>query len=302
MKRTKNFSMREMRNLRSIVYEKTGYYIKKRCLLVQAFTRSSYSAQYGGENNEILEFIGDRVLDYYVVKIIAERYGYVKTQRNVSFAGDCEYAFRGHARDFTELKKKIVSNATLACKIDEWNLTQYMIAGKCDITNQVADQEKVKADLFEAILGAVAVASQWNPKVLQNAVEKMLQIESYLMEMDGQQYKPDNFSADNAVSTLKELAEQGYCSVPIYEYGSPENLGYDKNGNPHWVCTCKVAEWALIRQVWASSKKVAKKYATYLVLCDHFEFCNEYGENGPWLIWKYENGRLRPYHKDGVSQ
>lgn len=49
MKRTKNFSMGEMRNLRNIVCEKTGYYVKNRCLLVQAFTRSSYSAQYGGK-------------------------------------------------------------------------------------------------------------------------------------------------------------------------------------------------------------------------------------------------------------
>ncbi len=297
MKRTKSLSMREMRNLRSIVYEKTGYYIKNRSLLVQAFTRSSYSAQCGGENNEVLEFIGDRVLDYYVVKAIAERYGYVKTQRNVSFDGDCEYSFKGHARDFTELKKKIVSNETLACKIDAWNLTQYMIVGKCDINNQVADQVKIKADLFEAILGAVAVASQWNPKVLQNVVEKMLQIEDYLMEIDGQQYKPEHFSVDNAVSTLKELSEQGRCSVPVYEYGSPEDLGYDENGNPRWVCTCKVAEWALIRQVWASSKKLAKKYAAYLILCDHFEFCNEYGENGAWLSWRYENGKLQPSHK-----
>lgn len=297
MKKSKNFSMREMRSLRDFIFQKTGYRIKNQCLLVQAFTRSSYSAQFGGENNEILEFIGDRVLDYYVIKIIAERYGYIKTQSNFSFNGDCEYAFRGHAKDFAELKKKMVSNVTLAQKIDEWNLIQYMIVGKCDINNQIENQEKVKADLFEAILGAVAVASHWNPTVLQSAVEKMLQIEDYLIELDGNQYKPEYFSVDNAVNTLKELAEHGQCSVPKYEYSSPEYLGYDENGNPRWVCTCWVVEWAMMRQVWASSKKLAKKYAAYLILCDHFEFCNEYGENGTWSSWKYEDGKLIPLHK-----
>ena len=29
-------------------------------LLFQAFTRSSYSSQHGGENNEVLEFLGDK--------------------------------------------------------------------------------------------------------------------------------------------------------------------------------------------------------------------------------------------------
>lgn len=35
-----------------------GYYFKNKFLLYQAFTRSSYSNQYGIENNEVLEFIG----------------------------------------------------------------------------------------------------------------------------------------------------------------------------------------------------------------------------------------------------
>ena len=56
------------------VQDKIGYQFDNPDLLLQAFTRSSYSTQYGGENNEVLEFIGDRVLDYFVIKIIADEF------------------------------------------------------------------------------------------------------------------------------------------------------------------------------------------------------------------------------------
>ena len=59
------------------VEKKISYYFNNRDLLLQAFTRSSYSTQFGGENNEVLEFLGDRVLDMYVVKVIADRFGFV---------------------------------------------------------------------------------------------------------------------------------------------------------------------------------------------------------------------------------
>ena len=46
------------------VQKKINYWFDNTDLLLQAFTRSSYSSQYGGENNEVLEFLGDKVLDY----------------------------------------------------------------------------------------------------------------------------------------------------------------------------------------------------------------------------------------------
>ena len=56
------------------------YSFENENLLLQAFTRRSYSQENGGENNEVLEFIGDRVLDYFVIKIIADEFGFMKEQ------------------------------------------------------------------------------------------------------------------------------------------------------------------------------------------------------------------------------
>lgn len=288
MRRVNDYSFSERKKLKNIIFEKTGYYMRSNCLLDQAFTRSSFSTEQGGENNEILEFIGDQVLSYYVVKIIAGHYGALNS--------DCEYTFRVRENNFTKLKQEFISNETLAKIIDEWEITEYLIVGKSDYLNEVDKQVKVKADLFEAILGAIAVESKWDSAVLEKAVGQMLSIDEKVKLVIQTDYRPIEFDIENAVTTLKELAEHGECSVPQYKYGTPEQLGYDKDGNPRWVCTCIIIndKTGIGQQVWSSSKKAAKKAAAYLVLCEHFELQNQYGINRKHGIWKYENGKLMP--------
>ena len=60
---------------RNYVQVHIDYHFKNIGLLEQAFTRSSYSAEHGGGDNEILEFIGDKALDLVVVKYLSEKYG-----------------------------------------------------------------------------------------------------------------------------------------------------------------------------------------------------------------------------------
>ena len=110
------------------------------------------------------------------------------------------------------------------------------------------------------------------------------------------EYRPPQFDIENAVNTLKELAEHGRCSMPKYEYGTPEHLGYDEDGNQRWCCTCSVIseKTGITRQVWSTSKKATKKAAAYLVLCDLFELQNQYGVNGKYTIWQLKDGKLMP--------
>ena len=57
------------------IQNQIGYKFKNLDLLQQAFVRRSYSQENGGENNEVLEFIGDKVLDLFIVKFLIEKYG-----------------------------------------------------------------------------------------------------------------------------------------------------------------------------------------------------------------------------------
>lgn len=259
------------------VQQKISYWFNNLDLLFQAFTRSSYSTQYGGENNEVLEFLGDRVLDYYVVKVMADRYGYTKSQLNYynPDKDDDEFCIKAHRNEqsFTELKKEIVSNATLAKLIDKLGFAKYMFLGDSDIDNKVWKNEKAKADLFEAILGAIAIDCDWNPDELQNSVEFMLNIEDFLADVQDGEERPEDCSLENAVNTLKELAEHGRCSIPEYDQPDEEIQG---NGNLKWMCSVYVRSWGIRKTAYATSKKLAKKYAAYLVLCDVFALPNEY--------------------------
>lgn len=262
------------------VERRISYHFRNKSLLYQAFTRSSYSAENGGENNEVLEFIGDRVLEFYVTKIIAERFGFIKSQTDYfdENEDDDEYCIKAHRneQDFTELKKEIVNNTTLAKIIDKLGFSKYLYLGKSDIDNKVWSQEKVKADLFEAILGAIAIDSDWNPDNLQNSVEFMLQIEDFLVDVeDGMDERPTKFMLENAINTLKELAEHGRCSIPEY-YQLDEQIIRD--GNIWWECTCVVRSWAIKKTAYATSKKEAKRYAAYLVLCDYYGLPDEFDD------------------------
>ena len=67
-------SREERIEIRKIIREKTGY-LMDISILDQIFRRSSFAAETGENSNEIFEFIGDQVLNYYVVKIIANRCG-----------------------------------------------------------------------------------------------------------------------------------------------------------------------------------------------------------------------------------
>ena len=264
------------------VQKKIGYWFDNEDLLLQAFTRSSYSSQHGGENNEVLEFLGDRVLDFYVVKVIADRFGFVKSQSDYyDEENDLdEYCIVAHKNeaDFTELKKQIVSNETLAKTIDKLGLFKYMYLGDTDLENPKFKDNliKVKADLFEAILGAVAIDSDWNQDELQNVVEFMLQIDDFLVDVDTEEPRPSKFQLENAVTTLKELAEKGRCSIPEYYQSEEQVLMSD--GSLMWECTCYIRSWAMKHTAYATSKKEAKRYAAYLVLCDFYGLPDEFSE------------------------
>lgn len=274
--------MQDLREHLDDVQKKIGYWFDNEDLLLQAFTRSSYSSQHGGENNEVLEFLGDRVLDFYVVKVISDRFGFVKSQSDYyDEENDLdEYCIVAHKNeaDFTELKKQIVSNETLAKTIDKLGLFKYMYLGDTDLENPKFKDNliKVKADLFEAILGAVAIDSDWNPDELQNVVEFMLQIDDFLADVDTEEPIPSKFQLENAVTTLKELAEKGRCSIPEYYQAEEQVLMND--GTLMWECTCYIRSWAMKHTAYATSKKEAKRYAAYLVLCDYFGLPDEFAE------------------------
>ena len=172
MRKTKNYTLQEQEKLKKIIQERTGYLIQSDKLLEQIFTRSTYSAQKGGENNEVLEFIGDQVLSYVLVKKLSRYCG--------DWSEDGEYIFRLREHHLTTIKQELVCNENLCEIVDSWGLAKYVVAGPKDWPNGLDDQPKARADLFEAILGAIALESGWNTEILEKAVHRMLSLDKRL--------------------------------------------------------------------------------------------------------------------------
>ena len=59
--------------------------------------------------------------------------------------------------ELTEIKKLLVQKKTLASRIDDLGLSNYLLMGHGDIIQNIGAENSVKEDLFEAILGAIAI-------------------------------------------------------------------------------------------------------------------------------------------------
>ena len=220
---------KEMNLIFKMVQGQIGYTFKNPDLLKQAFTRRSYTEENGGENNEILEFIGDKALDFAVVKLLIGRYGkmkngdpvdgskniYLRMQPNVCREANefsCDYS----ESELTELKSRIVRKKNLAQRIEEMGFSDGLIMGKSDIKNNVLSGMSVKEDLFEAIVGAVALDSGWDSPIIQSVVEAMLVLDDFI-ESD----RDDNYvrliqeweAEKNGVIPLFWFKEQSYTST-----------------------------------------------------------------------------------------
>lgn len=175
-----------------------SYEFKDQNLLTQALTRKSYSQENGGTNNEVLEFIGDKVLDIAVVNYLANKYG------NVEQDGFCSQLDEG---ELTRLKARMVEKKNLAKRIDELGFSDFIRMGKGDTLNNINQELSVKEDLFEAILGAVAIDCNWDYNRLFEVVEIML--------------NPDTFdesdSGKNYVDLIIEHETKKWHTIPYFK-------------------------------------------------------------------------------------
>ena len=179
-----------------------GYEFKNSDLLQQAFLRRSYSKENGGEDNEVLEFYGDKALEFIVMKKLSEYFG--ETTQNG------KYASQKTEGELTEIKKKLVCKKMLAHRIDMLDFANCLLMGKGDEAQNAQDQESVKEDLFEAILGAVAIDCNWNTKILEDVVDKMIDIEHYINNgLEDEQ---------NYVDLIQQWCQKKYFDLPKYKF------------------------------------------------------------------------------------
>lgn len=201
---TERIFIMEKELLWKMIQGQIGYEFKNLDLLKQAFTRRSYTAENGGENNEVLEFIGDKALDFAVVKLVIQNYGHLPNSDSVVNSFSCDF----DEDELSKIKSRMVCKKSLARRMDELGFSKYLIMGKGDIQNNINKEDSVKEDLFEAIIGAVVLDSGWNQGIIQSVIEAMLVPEDFLK----------NDADTNYVRLIQEWEMQENGCIPWYKY------------------------------------------------------------------------------------
>ena len=249
------FDQETINDIKSII----GYPFKNQELLEQAFTRRSYSMENGGENNEILEFIGDAALNLVAVKILREEFGYFnkRKQQNPNYyylweTYESTFSSDKDEGQLTEIKKRIVRKSTLANAIDNLGLQNYLIMGRGDRKKHVEQSNSTKEDLFEAIIGAIALETNWDINIIQKTVEHMIDINDII-----------GSDEDSYISDIQNWSLKHYDVLP--DYSVCKYLPNEMNvGAPEWAKPNTI--WSIINQFNRGEFDSNTKYASLLAL------------------------------------
>ena len=194
------------------IQDRLDYAFNEPKLLRQAFTRKSYSDERNGaHHNEVLEFYGDKALEFVVMKKLSVCYG-DRTQNG-------KYTSIKTEGQLTDIKKNLVCRKMLAHRIDVLGFADYLLMGKGDIGQNAQHLDSVKEDLFEAIIGAVAIDCYWDTETLEDVVDTMLDVEYYLN---------NGFNDEkNYVDLIQTWCQKKYGELPYYEFYRTDDEVFD---------------------------------------------------------------------------
>lgn len=250
-----NFPFSKIENL-------LNYKFNNNHLLLQAFTRRSFSHENPEyPHNEILEFIGDAIIQSSLTAIITDKF-------QIS-TGTYKYS----EGTFSKMRSHFTLGSSQADVIDRLGLSKFILCSNGDKLNHVPDVPSVQEDLFEAIIGAIALDSNYNLECINKILTSLFDLNAFFSELSDQPTISDTnehtsralqiinlygpiTNDTRAVNILHELHQKG-----IVKY-----LSYDlMDLNTSWECICSVDE-IIVGPVYSSRRNLAKNTAAYLAL------------------------------------
>ena len=119
----------------SLCEELIGYTFKDKMLLRKCFTHSSYAHENGEQDNELLEFFGDAIIQFVVTEYLVK---------------NC----KGDEGDLTKKRIDLVSKAPLLRAVKELKIHDKILLGNgLNLTS--SHQEKLYSSLYEALVAGI---------------------------------------------------------------------------------------------------------------------------------------------------
>lgn len=189
--------MKNEANLRKL-QEELGYRFKDPALLVRSLTHVSYERQKSEGHNEVLEFLGDAVLDLAVSDLLMRK-NPEKPEGVLS-----------------KMRAALVNATALAEKAANLDLGSLMRIGKGEELSGGRSKPSILAGAFEAVLGAVYRDGGYQPA--QQVVERYFGADVTAKRLGQHDYK----------TRLQEISQMLFRAPPVYQVVSETGPDHEK--------------------------------------------------------------------------
>ena len=207
-----------------------GYRFVNENLLRQAFTRKAFAEEKGVADSEVLEFLGDTVLNTAVTLEMVQQVTHVEeNQPYKSFHSNYDEG------ELSRIRSRFISQKHLSARALELGLDQYILYGEGE-----KPSESAMGDMMEAVLGAAAVDSDWDWKQLEALVNRLVafQISDSLIRPN---YYYEIFNAWHQKYFGKMPEYDVRQEMPLRKSRQSDDGNSDGNNENHygWYCTLR---------------------------------------------------------------
>jgi ribonuclease-3 len=206
-------------------------------LLQKALIHSSFAFEQAqiGNNNEILDFLGDAVLDLVIGHTLCKRYPEMREG------------------ELTRLRSSLVNETHLASMARELDLGGYLCLGKGEDASNGRNKSSILSCAYEAVIGAIFEDSDY--KTVETIICSFF--------VPAMAAKKEELLIADAKSRLQEALQEKFNEAPSYRIDNEEGPSHQK------IFTVSVVfrETALGAGT-ASSKKEAEQKAAAVTLAE----------------------------------
>ena len=223
------------------VENKIGYVFKDKLLLRKCFTHASFAYENQAENNEILEFFGDAILDFIITEYLYENE-------------------KGDEGDLTKKRANLVSRQPLQEAVFRMELDKFLLLGSCQKKNRNLE-DKMYSSLYEAIVAGLYIDGGIIPtrKFIISTLIKYKNGKKEIVKQKTVDFKSalQEYVQKRKLGTIKyqDVNKVGPDHAPIFEvalYIDGKKMGTGKGSSK------KQAERQIAEKVLLKYKKVKK--------------------------------------------
>lgn len=196
-----------------------GYEFINENLLRQAFTRRAFGIEYEVGDSEVLELIGDAVLNTVVTREITRQL----TEQDVTSPGS-PFSSSYDEGDLSRIRQHYICREYLAERATALGLDQYILYGSGEEPG-----DSGREDMMEALLGAVAADCEWDWHTLEGVADRLLTI---------QLSEPRSLLQLSSYDMFNSWHQKRFGRMPEYEVskGTPT----DREGKSYrYTCTLR---------------------------------------------------------------